>query len=281
MGVSGQVLDRLQSKIERAERNIRELDIAWKAFRSKAYLVRFKDELETQERVWYLAHAYPVSNEIKAIVGDAVHNLRCSLDHLCYRLAHVATGGKGPFKNLFFPSGNDTADFLARLDRAQKGKTDTGGIVQRLGPDTIKAISALEPYHGGRGEILWCIHQLDIVDKHRLLLTFAFRNPDHSMSPSGRTTYKRGLGIKNGEFTPDQERALFRTQSSAPFPLNANAELWRLPIAEADYKVDFTFEIAFGEAQILYGNPVIPALYQMGKFIRDIIRDFNSEGLLG
>ncbi|MGB7555129.1 MAG: hypothetical protein WBM04_12200, partial [Candidatus Korobacteraceae bacterium] len=86
--------------------------------------------------------------------------------------------------------------------------------------------------------------------------------------------------IKDGDFTPDQEITLFRTQSLAPFPLNTNAELWRCPVAEAEDNVDFTFEIAFGEAKILHGKSVIPTLYQTAKFIRDIIRDFNSAGLL-
>jgi hypothetical protein len=275
-----QQVDRLRVKVERAEHHIRDLQEQWRKFTPNAYPVKTKDDPKTRECVWYLAGAWDVPDSLSAIVGDAAHNLRSALDHLAYYLVGVATRNAGPFDGIYFPIGSSPTDFAEKLDRAKECKTSAKGIVKRLRPDAIKAIQALEPYDRGRGAILFRLHKLDIIDKHRFLLTVGGRNPTHTMSPSDIASYKRGLGIKNGEFTSSQEAMVFQTESVSHFPLKAGDELARRPIPEADQEMYFPFVIAFGEPRVLEGKPVIPSLQEMADFIRGMIRSFDRDGIL-
>ena len=56
-----------------------------------------------------------------------------------------------------------------------------------MGQDAEDAISAVEPYEGGKGDLLWRLHRLSIVDKHRLPLAIVGGN----------------LGINFQEFYPE------------------------------------------------------------------------------
>jgi hypothetical protein len=169
--------------------------------------------------------------------------------------------------------------FSKRLKEASEHKAVSRGIVQRLGPDAIKAIEAIEPYEGGRGRILLHVHQLDIIDKHRSLLTSALSNPTMSMPPAVIASYVKSMGIA-GRYTPDQEAHIFQTESPAPFPLNEGDILHRAPIAKANENMKFTFMIAFREPQVLKGKAIAVTLYQAAHLIRDITRTFFEDGFL-
>jgi hypothetical protein len=150
-----------------------------------------------------------------------------------------------------------------------------------LRPNAVEAIKALEPYNGGRGSILWELNQIDIVDKHHLLLAVGGINPSHTMPPGDIASYKHALGIEDGLFTATQEAVFFqRVPSVAKFPLKAGDELCRAPMAEADKKMYFPFVVAFGEPEIVKGKPVVPTLQQMADFIRNMVRDFDKRGIL-
>jgi hypothetical protein len=270
-----QLVDRLLAKVEQAEKHLKNLQTEWEKYRIDGYKIKWKDNPQTAERIWYLAHAWPIPTEISLIAGDAVHCLRCSLDHVIYHLVAVCTGGQGPFTQLYFPIGKDSTDFTVRLSAASECKSKGGGVVQRLRPQAIKAIQDLEPFEGGSGAHLWHVHHLDIIDKHHLLLTVGSSNPTHSMPPSVIERYKRGFGIEE-EYTPAQEAAIFQTDSLAKFPLEAGSELARVPITEANENMHFTFALAFGEPKAIAGKPIIPTLYHSSHFIRHMIRKFDD-----
>ena len=44
-----------------------------------AYKVTSKDHTETRERVWNVRYVHPVPDEMHAVIGDSIHNLRCTL----------------------------------------------------------------------------------------------------------------------------------------------------------------------------------------------------------
>jgi hypothetical protein len=268
----------LCAKVERAEKHLKNLQIEWDKYRADAFLIQTKDDLLTAERIWYLAHAYPIPYELPLIAGDAVHCLRCCLDHVIYHLAKVCTAGKGPFEQLYFPTGKDSMHFALRLQAASEYKPKGGAVVRRLRPEAINAIQAIAPFEGGAGALLQHIHALDIIDKHHLLLTVAVSNPTHSMPPTVIETYKRGLGLKD-EYTSVQEALIFQTDSLARFPLDAGTELARAPIADVNENMTFTFALAFGQPKAVAGKPIIQTLYQASHFIRDMIRKFEGLGL--
>jgi hypothetical protein len=278
-----QKVNKLRSKVERAENHIRDLQRFWTTFEQKAYPVARKKDLKTRQYIYTLRYVKPIPDVVPWMVGDAVHNLRSALDHLAYYLVSIATSGKGPFEEVYFPVARSREGFKSRLRSTKKYKSTAGGTVKRLRKCAIDAIKRIEPYEGGRGEILFHIHKLDIIDKHHVLLAVGSMNPSHSMPPSDVARYRKGLGIARNspDFTPKKLSTTFLTESVLRhFPLKAGDELKRVPFSEFDENMYFRFDVAFGEPEVLKGKAIIPTLFQAAKFIREIIRNFDERGVL-
>jgi hypothetical protein len=99
----------------------------------------------------------PAPEMTPVLVGDIIHNIRTSLDHLASEMARLK--GK-PDKNVYFPF----AENAGALDEMIKKKNFT-----YCGVDAVALLRALKPYKQGNLE-LRAIHDLDILDKHRDLL---------------------------------------------------------------------------------------------------------------
>lgn len=101
--------------------------------------------------------------EFPLIIGDAIHNLRSGLDVMMCDVARVQLKSADKIK---FPFGVTEEDFAKALQ----------GEVRRLGAEVGQLLRDLEPYRGGKGAALRGLHDLDIDDKHRLILpaTFAY-----------------------------------------------------------------------------------------------------------
>jgi hypothetical protein len=95
--------------------------------------------------------------ELPAILGDLVHNLRAVLDHLIW--ASVETNGNIATEHTGFPIFPDRQSFSSGAHQRLAGTSATAKRVVEL----------LRPYKGGN-DLLWILHRLDIVDKHKLLV---------------------------------------------------------------------------------------------------------------
>lgn len=95
------------------------------------------------------------------IVGDAVHNLRSSLDYFVYDLARRDTGKARPRGTQFPIIATDAADYRRAASAG----------VQMLEPRHRRIIRQLQPYqHDDPGtHPLAILNQLSNADKHRLL----------------------------------------------------------------------------------------------------------------
>lgn len=91
--------------------------------------------------------------QLAFIVADAIHNIRTALDYLMAALA--AANGKG-HKHPTFPICEDQAHL--REHASMK-------LVSKAARDFIER---QQSYRGGRS-ILWWLHRLDVIDKHRRL----------------------------------------------------------------------------------------------------------------
>jgi hypothetical protein len=91
------------------------------------------------------------------LVGDIVHNLRASLDHLACAL--VIAGGGAVQRQTCFTIADSEAAFNKSVSTALLGAT----------PQARGAVRMLKPYSGGT-ELLHQLHALDIADKHRGIL---------------------------------------------------------------------------------------------------------------
>jgi hypothetical protein len=108
-----------------------------------------------------IRNAQPVPSEISLIAGDVIHNARCVLDHLAWRLATV------PSTETDFP--------IRETPLARNGVNRAASI---KGVSNIRAqalVEQLQPYNqpSPTDDLLLILHQLDIQDKHKLSLTTA------------------------------------------------------------------------------------------------------------
>jgi hypothetical protein len=160
---SDERLKAIQIKIERARAHTHDLKNAINSFfASTPYKVATKRDPNTRKLIYYVARVSPTPVHLAIIAGDVIQNLRSALDHLVYQLFLVGTKGtKGLGRHVSFFIAADAARYQSGLR----------GTLQGVRPEAIDALSAIEPYCGGKGHQLWVLQELNNIDKHRLLVT--------------------------------------------------------------------------------------------------------------
>jgi hypothetical protein len=248
------------AKVERAKHHVKELEVELSAFQyTNPYKVGTKRNPQTRQLIYYLTSVSDVPIGISVIAGEVIQSLRSALDHLAYQLVLVGIGQPGPFHYVYFPIS----------DSAQKYEAGKTGQVQGMTQDAIDAIDALKPYQGGN-DTLWRINKLNNIDKHRLLVTVGsqFRSVD--------------LGAHMSRFMqesfPDKPipmMSVFVKPADTLFPLKTGDELFiDGPDAEPNDKMQFRFEVALSEPQVLEGEPVLEALHQMVDLVDNLVPAF-------
>jgi hypothetical protein len=236
--------DRLSSaraKLSRARRHFAHLSDVLRAYLEKPpYVVSSKRD-PTSRRLHYVAvHVAPTPIELPAIIGDTVHNLRSALDHLAYQLVWIGTG-KPPGSHVYFPIADDSSKYPAQRDRQLRGAS----------PDVIRAVDALKTFRGG-DDVLWRLHRLNNIDKHRVLLVAG--SAFHSVNVGAiMTRTMREAAAAHPAFAKSGFPALdlFLRPAERTFPLKAGETLFiDGPDAPEDPNIQFRFEVAFGEDDI-------------------------------
>lgn len=266
---------RIQTKVERAKRHMDELRAAAKAFlASSPYEGGVKHDDASKERIYFLKSVREPPVTLAAIVGDVLHNLRSALDHLAYELVVIGTGNSGPHHHVYFPISEDAARYKDETPRKVKG----------MRPEAIRAIDAVKPYGGGN-DVLWRLHRLDIIDKHRTLLIVGAHvrswNVGNYLAAQARKLDKKmreamaaqGKDVSGMEEVPEMQLWVNIAPKERMFPLKAEDELLRVKDADAapDAKEEFKFELAFGEPGVVEGEELQRALEQMGNTVSETI----------
>jgi hypothetical protein len=101
-----------------------------------------------------------VPEVVPATIGDAIHNLRSALDLMA---ADMARNNNESVDKVAFPF----AESSGKFSKAVKERK-----FSRCGEKAITIAIKAEPYKGGNN-LLYSIHQLDISDKHNMLLPVA------------------------------------------------------------------------------------------------------------
>lgn len=148
-------------KLNRAGFHIAHLE-SWINGRLSADYYRLTVEPEGGNRLSYnFQSLHDLNRDAEAIIGDAIGNLRSSLDYVVGALIFPITGER---KNTGFPFANDAIGFAGEV-RANR----CFGLLPQSFQDLI--INEVQAYKGGTGEALWVLNQLRNIDKHRLLIT--------------------------------------------------------------------------------------------------------------
>lgn len=156
----------VRAKIARAGTHLAQLGVAFASFSEtepKPYMLDNVVNPATGLREKVVLRADPLPPEIPLIIGDAVHNLRSALDHLMRQL--VIASGRRPSDG---PGGT--------MFRIWKGSaaysSGRASVATTITSDALDVLDAVKPYKGGNAN-LWMLHELDVIDKHRLILTAA------------------------------------------------------------------------------------------------------------
>jgi hypothetical protein len=237
-----------RSKIERAKKHISDFDRERVRFLESNPYVCIPHFDEEESRTDFVLGPLPVMpSELAVTAGDAAHNLRSALDHVACELVRDAGN---PIEGIYFPICKSSEEYIATSGRKTKGM-----------PIPAKQfIDDLMPYCG-RNDMLWGLHQLDIIDKHRLLVHVGTAIANVQLDFSGARTAMALLATK-----------------CALEECYILGSLGRK--VEADQGMKFTFDIAFGEPKVLAGRPVIETFTQMAGYIERIIGYFDTHGSL-
>ena len=254
----------IRLKVERAKHHIEDLQLCVRGFLdSKPYEVRTKDDPETGKRIYYISRVDPVPLTVAAIAGDILQNLRSALDHTAYQIASVGAGGAPPKPwEIQYPIADDATKYRDLRNRTVQGARQDG----------LDAIDATKPYKGGN-DTIWRIHRLNNIDKHRLLLTIGSAFRSLNLSPLIQSSVRKGAPewVKNIPIPP-----VYIKPADRLFPLKVGDELFIDAIGhEIHEKMDFRFDVAFGEPGIVEGEPLLETLQQMTELVDGIVSGFK------
>ncbi len=174
---------------------------------------------------------------LSTIIGDAIGNLRSSLDYLMG--AVVKPLGGNPAK-VTFPFADNEKGF--------KGEVRAAPLF--LTPDLIAIFDKIEAYEGGAGHNLWAVNKLRNVDKHRLLVTINHLAGIKASWRVGSSTF---------------------TDCSILVEAGKQGKAIKAPAAN----FEFTSEPA-PVFQIVFDEPCVTPFTEVGSFLHLAARDIDS-----
>lgn len=106
----------------------------------------------------------PINPSLPLMVGDCIHNLRSALDHLVFRLALRHGSGAKAAEKTFFPIYLTKSRFDERVENFVKPFISAAALAE------IEKCQPYRAYDVPAEADIWILSQLDIIDKHRLLV---------------------------------------------------------------------------------------------------------------
>ncbi len=156
----------VRAKLDRSKKHLSEFDAAFLSgdtpITTNVKVISIEEQPEGRYAICSIASG-DLPPDVAMPVGDAVHNLRSSLDHLVCQLAMAAGNAAACTRTQFPIFAQNTSDNVKRIER----------LIGPVSPNAQAAIKALQPYQrrpaDPTSDLLWILSELDIIDKHRLL----------------------------------------------------------------------------------------------------------------
>jgi hypothetical protein len=144
-------------KIERANKHIAELQAVLEAFLKTNFYRLGVDNLNDGTNVLTFELIGTLPSDVPLIIGDAIHNLHTALDLMIWEIESRI--GK-PSRSTKFPFYQTRSELV--------GAIENGNL--KAAPEICHIIiEDIKPYRGGN-DLLYGLHELDIMDKHKLLI---------------------------------------------------------------------------------------------------------------
>ncbi len=221
--------------------------------------VRANPEHDT---ITYYVHQVPdLPGEISLLAGDILHNLRCSLDYLFCGMLLAANVKLR--ENTKFPIYGAAEFFNSALQTKTEG----------LGRQAIEGIKRIKPYKGGN-TLLWQLHKLNNIDKHRLLLTMSLINVGRTLTPREESELKPAEQVFSGRHKSGFRFTISKAKTT-PIPLHPGLEILTLPSSEFYENMGFSINVSINEAGIAESVPLSLLLSLIGMETKHTIRDLS------
>ena len=269
MPVNAGRVDAIKVKINRGRKHIADASDFIDLYLSRnPFSVSTRRDPQTHRLIYFVNNVDQPDPQLAGIVGDALHNLRSSLDHIAYRLVENGTG-MPPSRHIYFPIFDDRTNYNSHGHRQVRGAS----------PNAVQAIDAIRPYREGNSR-LWQLHKLNIVDKHRLLLMGGAVFDSVNISPTIQQAMHQAFSHNadlQARFSAMPMPDLFLRPADNLFPLMAGAELYiDAPDAEPHPHTTFRFTVSAGNAEILHGEPILQALTEMANEVDAVLNQLAS-----
>jgi len=180
-------LSTVRAKIDRAKHHLRDIDATLKILlgteTNSEVQIMHKFDRERKHVIVNLEKCAPVNPSLPLMIGDCIHNLRSALGHLVYRLALENGASSVAASKTFFPIYLKKTQFDQRVEKLVKPFISAPALTEIEKSQPYSAYSVPEEAD------IWILSQLDIFDKHRLLVVAG-----QKFSPTAFT-----VGIPDGE----------------------------------------------------------------------------------
>ena len=241
----------IREKFKRAEKHISDFKKALANFNAtQPYSLRVDTETEPGKSSVHILKADPVPPEIRLIAGDAIQNLRSTLDYLACAL--VRANGNTPTRFNEFP----IFDFpiTSKLEARFRKK------VEGMRKEVVDSIRNIHPYQGG-DNTLWRLHRLNTIDKHNMLVAVW-----------GNITAVDGLPPISDQWTGNRWAGV----PGVPLTLTKGDKFAvDTPSIKVDKNTPFFAEIVFNEPDVAEGYPAILALTQFHRRVLFVVGELS------
>lgn len=227
-------------KVERAKQHVINLHGLMQHFLTTAYYSAvIEHDPETSRHVVKVRGTAQAPFQFALVIGDAIHNLRSSLDHV----ASAVTDRNST--TIYFPFHKDPKNFASCGNVRAINKAYPG-----LGEHIV---AKLEPFDGGR-HALWPITKLDAIDKHKLII---------AVVAATRLRFER---IIDKEYGNSIENCTVIIREGGVFNL---AVFGGKPEFEGD--IEPSFDIFFPQGAFFEGRPIYPTLVNLCQAVAEAV----------
>jgi hypothetical protein len=258
------------AKIERAKEQVRNLDAEITALlNSGIYTIVGENQFERRRYVFKVLGP-PVPRRIAVIAGEIVHHLRSCFDHVVWALA--SKNGLPDTERVNFP----VCQTAEKFDNVVRD-----GIIQGVSKSERPLIEALQPYRtpDPPNSILQIVHDLDITDKHRLLVVVT-----HALVMGNTLVITKNacidptFGIELPPITADPQGCL---TAQYPWAIEDGIEVHWVPLRgpanpEFEMEVNSTVQIAVEQVGTRKREPIIEILMQLCNGVETAVHTFDN-----
>jgi len=244
-------------RLERALEHLQSLETEverWLGRHVYGFLQEF-DAQRGQNAIRVMAFGHPPASA-NLLISDCLHNLRSALDNLVYDLALAYNNGNP------LPLDVEERVMFPIFETRKLFKSRGAYRIRDIDPRAQAIIEGLQPYVGGNPKLLWELHELSRVDKHRLLHVTLLGQNETVFGSSGVNTVVEDVKFGGRAIEPFGPNAIDGTElvSYRATPVD--------PSKKMNVYLQFVFGIAFGQ-----GSPVSAGESVLGRLstLRDHI----------